>query len=221
METEAASAFAPDGRLLELFVADLQTKPLPINGKHVVITGLNGAGKTFYLRKLEATLNACKKAQVVATTIIFVSSLGSSAWGTIIDKNPSGLDDPYWDSYQSLDFIPERNPMKLVPCNFNTIDPFDSALAQKIKTAYDQVLEVLHYKDIPYFHNQKISFGNIQKNDVTSSDSGSQDLIFNDDGDRPAVKFAEMSYGQRTIFAIFQRRIAGLIKCQSDRFIVL
>lgn len=94
METEAASAFAPDGRLLELFVADLQTKPLPINGKHVVITGLNGAGKTFYLRKLGETLAACKKAQAVAATIIFVSWLGSNVWEKIIDKNPSGLDDP-------------------------------------------------------------------------------------------------------------------------------
>lgn len=111
--------------------------------------------------------------------------------------------------------------MKLVPCNFNTIAPFNSALAQKIETVHDQVLKALHYKYIPYFHNQKVSFGNIQKNDVTSNDLGSQDLIFNDDGDRPAVKFAEMSCGQKVIFAILQRRMASLIKNQSEKIIIL
>ena len=220
METKAASAFAPDGRLLELFIADLQTKPLPINGKHVVITGLNGAGKTFYLRKLETTLVACKKAQAVATTIIFVTWLGSNVWEAIIDKNPSGLGHPYWDINQSL-FIPARNPLKLVPCNLNVISKINPDLAQKFKATYDQILAVFHYEKIPYFYNQKLSFGDVHANDIFSNDLGSQDLIFNDYGDRPAVKFEEMSHGQKVIFAILQRRMASLIKNQSEKIIII
>ena len=80
---------------------------------------------------------------------------------------------------------------------------------------------MFHYEKIPYFYNQKLSLGDVHANDIFSNDLGSQDLIFNDYGDRPAVKFVDMSYGQKVIFAILQRRMASLIKNQSEKIIIL
>lgn len=45
-----------EGRLFQLYVEHMQEKPLKTFGKNVVITGLNGIGKSFYLKNLKDNL---------------------------------------------------------------------------------------------------------------------------------------------------------------------